>query len=311
MEKYNYIMEKIKKLNIPFKIKGIEKFSMNGITNETVILEYENSEFVFVEGKNNITLGWDIEKCNIGKNVIECFKKYYYDELDYLKEQKKDLIEYYNEKIKKAEQEEDINKINNLKEDMEEEINSIYPEEYKDMTVDGFMDSAYSVIKNCVSPLRTVNIGSMIVERDSMYLNRNMSYNELKEEINKSPFSIPTEDEWEYLCGGGTRTFFRWGDSLEKVLDEIFNIESVQNKKEDEILCAPNMFGLYINYDSYKYEIIDDENYIKSGDGGCSICGGDGIIYSAPIFSTFYRHNFKNKIKMSEYYYSYRRIIRL
>ncbi|WP_442872760.1 hypothetical protein [Chitinophaga sp. 212800010-3] len=26
---------------------------------------------------------------------------------------------------------------------------------------------------------------------------------------------MPTEDEWEYLCGGGSRAFYPWGDCLD------------------------------------------------------------------------------------------------
>ena len=35
----------------------------------------------------------------------------------------------------------------------------------------------------------------------------------------KSP--LATEDEWEYLCNGGARTLFRWGDTLCDVLPEM------------------------------------------------------------------------------------------
>lgn len=51
MDKYDAIIKKISQLPIHFNIKGTETFSMNGITKEVLILEYNNAEFVFVEGK--------------------------------------------------------------------------------------------------------------------------------------------------------------------------------------------------------------------------------------------------------------------
>lgn len=58
---------------------------------------------------------------------------------------------------------------------------------------------------------------------------------------------------------------------------------------EDEflILNKPNMLGLLISYDSYKNEIIDNVWYAKDGDTGCSICGGDELIYVLPCYTAF------------------------
>ena len=33
--------------------------------------------------------------------------------------------------------------------------------------------------------------------------------------LEKQGLSLPTADEWAYLCGGGCRTLFPWGDGMD------------------------------------------------------------------------------------------------
>ena len=40
-------------------------------------------------------------------------------------------------------------------------------------------------------------------------------YNALLARLEKQGLSLPTVDEWAYLCGGGCRTLFPWGDGLD------------------------------------------------------------------------------------------------
>lgn len=130
--------------------------------------------------------------------------------------------------------------------------------------------------------------------------------------LKEGPFTLATEDEWEYLCNGGTRTLFRWGDTLEDILPEIYNVGCVSDRREKSLLEQPNMFGLSIAYNSYKYEIIDHTQYVKGGDGGCSLCGGDGGIYVLPCDTAFYRQEpFEGNYGLSKDFYCYHRIIRL
>ena len=70
------------------------------------------------------------------------------------------------------------------------------------------------------------------------------------------------------------------------------------------------MLGLFIAYDSYKNEIIDNISYTKGGDGGCSLCGGDGAIYVLPCYTAFYREPADERHSgLSKNYFCYRRII--
>ena len=125
----------------------------------------------------------------------------------------------------------------------------------------------------------------------------------------KRLLSLTTEDEREYLCNGGTRTLFQWGDALKDALSEIY---SVSNEKEKPLLNQPNMLGLFIAYNSYRCEIIDSALWTKGGDGGGSLCGGDGTIYVLPCYTAFYRYEIhEGKYGLSKKYYCYRRIIRL
>ena len=42
-----------------------------------------------------------------------------------------------------------------------------------------------------------------------------MDYLDFQKWLQKQGFSLPTADEWAYLCGGGCRTLFPWGDGLD------------------------------------------------------------------------------------------------
>ena len=98
-------------------------------------------------------------------------------------------------------------------------------------------------------------------------------------------------------------------------MSEIYNVGAVSNVKEKNILEQNNMLGLFIAYNSYKNEIIDNTMYTKGGDGGCSLCGGDGAIYVLPCYTAFYRYPVHThsayKHQLSKHYFCYRRIIRL
>ena len=88
--------------------------------------------------------------------------------------------------------------------------------------------------------------------------------------------SLPTPDEWAYLCGGGCRTLFPWGDGLDyKMKLHHFEREEEQGKSYD--IEQANFFGLSIAYDPYKRELVDGKTLTTcGGDGGCNICGGMG-----------------------------------
>ena len=74
-------------------------------------------------------------------------------------------------------------------------------------------------------------------------------YDALLAMLENRGFSLPTADEWAYLCGGGCRTLFPWGDGL----DYSMRLHWFENMDEDENrpydMEEPNFFGLSIAYD--------------------------------------------------------------
>lgn len=107
-----------------------------------------------------------------------------------------------------------------------------------------------------------------------------ISYNEIKEEVQARGFTLLTEDEWEYCCGGGTRRLFRWGNQLQRslLLDETHSP-----------LWKPNMFGLHMAGANWGSELItENESGLKRK--------GDWLDeqFKAPVlnmiaFSSYYR----------------------
>lgn len=66
-------------------------------------------------------------------------------------------------------------------------------------------------------------------------------------------FTLPTEDEWEYLYSAGARTLFPWGEEI----DESIRLRHVSGSAETGNsglypLELPNAFGLLFPGDPYK-----------------------------------------------------------
>jgi hypothetical protein len=143
-----------------------------------------------------------------------------------------------------------------------------------------------------------------------------IGYHRLLKEIRDTGFDLPTEDEWEYLCGGGARTLWRWGDSYDyDMAVPYFEIETAEAGWN---ISNPNQFGLAIASDPYRYEVVSGENVIlKGGDGGENLCGGMGLTLGFLPVATYYKGYGPSDDELwymediGGDYTSYRRIIRL
>lgn len=89
-------------------------------------------------------------------------------------------------------------------------------------------------------------------------------------ELAAEGLGLLTFDEWEYACGAGSTTLFRWGDFSPS---DFYPTKNLADWKLD---LQPNLFGLHSAQNPYDCEIISDKHTVPGADGGCSICGGTG-----------------------------------
>jgi hypothetical protein len=120
-------------------------------------------------------------------------------------------------------------------------------------------------------------------------------------------FRFPTSDEWEYACGGGARTLFRWGDHApcDRYPTDVSPEESAWRREwvlsGGKLECPsehftadwdfhrePNAFGLHIASNPYNYELVAEIGTTRGGDGGGTICGGAGFFVGWLTLATAY-----------------------
>ena len=118
------------------------------------------------------------------------------------------------------------------------------------------------------------------------FLFRDIAHEELEASLRKDGFSLPSEDEWEYLASCGARTLWRFGDEPDP--SEVALPHAQQPKNPKFSLFEPNLFGLFIASDPYAVEIVSAPAYFKGGDGGCAFCSGASLFESLLPTSPFY-----------------------
>jgi hypothetical protein len=129
----------------------------------------------------------------------------------------------------------------------------------------------------------------------------------LSKQLEQAGFRFPTSDEWEFLCGSGARTLFRWGDHVpcDRYPTDISPEEAawrrqwvisrgrLERPREGfnsnwDFHRQPNAFGLHIAHDPYKYELVAEPDRTRGGDGGSMICGGTGFFLGWLTLATAY-----------------------
>lgn len=320
-QRLQWLQELVTRLPEGFALGKIQSFDRYGQQIETGIFSYQQSEFVFVPG-DEVTLGWNNDHVSWDQSTLE---------------------------------------------DLENGLEEI------ELTI----DEAIPMITKQMSPVRTVHIPSLLVERrthsvgwqeytlaeldpienkeiidaHSTFSLSNYSSHEMYQDYRfvrdgqqiriyvfeetedayewqkislEHPFTILTEDEWEYVYGGGARTLFPWGDHFDYTMNvkhfgNLNQVEDDPSNTESGLpydLEQPNGFGICFLGDPYEAELTitaDDEVIDKGSDGGSGICGGVGVLLGYLPVATYYRNPYQDQLEWNERISSmhYRRIIRL
>ena len=299
MEEKKEILENLaKKYNM--ELLRFETFSKYSKSTFTAIFKYKESEFVFVPG-DTVTLGYEGLPKNLSDESLDQLKYFSKNPNEFLEEYIRDNFS----KVRKATikpilVERDLQILAWRKSNLEElkDFDSNLLKDYNE-----FKSSNYNRL-TLDETARFTKVGNDI----EIELYDDISYDELYENLKDEGFSLANLDEWEYLCGGGCRTLFPWGDDIDYNMN-LFYYTKKGNKYDLE---EPNFFGLSIAYDPYKMEIIDNKSFSKGGDGGCNVCGGFGEFLGYLSCSPY----FNQVIDYEEEYLNgdfnfYRRIIRI
>ena len=299
MEEKKEILENLaKKYNM--ELLRFETFSKYSKSTFTAIFKYKESEFVFVPG-DTVTLGYEGLPKNLSDESLDQLKYFSKNPNEFLEEYIRDNFSKLRKAtIKPMLVERDLQTVAWRKSNLEElkDFDSDLLKDYNE-----FKSSNYNRL-TLDETARFTKVGNDI----EIELYDDISYEELCENLKDEGFSLANLDEWEYLCGGGCRTLFPWGDDIDYNMN-LFYYTKKGNKYDLE---EPNFFGLSIAYDPYKMEIIDNKSFSKGGDGGCNVCGGFGEFLGYLSCSPY----FNQVIDYEEEYLNgdfnfYRRIIRI
>ncbi|MEK4043027.1 SUMF1/EgtB/PvdO family nonheme iron enzyme [Paenibacillus sp. FSL H8-0048] len=284
-EKMHTMQEVLKQLPAGFKWLRLERFERYGQSLETGVFLYEGSEYVFVPG-DSVTLGRSevhmyakmspVREAVIGPLLVQ---------------RQPVSAGWYECPLDRLDAEED--------EDVFEAI-----EEFRQGP-----HTSYEYSQS----FRLERDGDQVVV---FLFDDSESFGEWRETELPEGFTLPTEDEWEYLYGAGVRTLFPWGDEIDTSMRLRHVSGSSEANAEDPYpLELPNAFGLCFPGDPYKKELVLTEGGItgKGGDGGSNLHGGQGVALGYLPTATAFRDPYESELEWEDLLdcLVYRRVVRL
>lgn len=133
-----------------------------------------------------------------------------------------------------------------------------------------------------LSPSRTVTLATVLMAVEDENLTELPG--DMPAVLAARGLRLPSADEWEYACGAGAPTLFRWGN--ECPLDRTPYEDGAGPQHQLSAL------GLRIAYDVYRTELSSDVTAVHGGDGGESVCGGYGNLLAWLPLATANRNPF-------------------
>jgi len=154
-------------------------------------------------------------------------------------------------------------------------------------------DCRYIVERNDVGPIR-------------VWRQPPITYDRVRARLAPTGMRLPTCDEWEFACGGGAPTLFRWGDHCPAdyyptdtcAEDRDLKIAWALSRGELAYEAPPadwdlhqqrNLFGLRIADNPYHPDLVSEGPLALGGDGGENICGGVGFFLGWFPLATAFR----------------------
>ncbi|MGO4734171.1 hypothetical protein [Paenibacillus sp. 2KB_22] len=311
--------------------EGLETFERFGQRIETGVFTHEEERFVFVPG-DRITLGWDRWQHGMNEetsaDLHETVSEYGVEDVDsFLASQMSPVREVTIAPMLVECELISLGWIEVSEEEAFAQEDPDFPaalEQFKQSDIREYeLHQQFRLIRQSEDEVRI------------LWFNEGIELEDVVREEAAAGFGLLTEDEWEYIYGGGCRTLFPWGDSfdytmrlkhfgipegVDEIVDASLEPDSSRVKEKDDHsydLEMPNFFGINFAGDPYKYELtLDSDGDVmpKGGDGGSLICGGTGpLVGFLPAAAVYYRDVNASELDWEDLMDAmyYRRVVRL
>ncbi|MQY31320.1 hypothetical protein [Nocardia aurantia] len=153
--------------------------------------------------------------------------------------------------------------------------------DYADSAAEYGLPPLAEYIDTMTSPDRVVDLPAMLVGVEALEPRAEVTHEQASEKLSALGVRPSTPDEWEYACGAGATTLFRWGDDTPDT-GYPFDHSAGAHRK-------PNLWGLSIGQDPYRHEFTTERGIVCGGDGGSATCGGTGFFLGWLTLATSFR----------------------